>query len=239
MNWILHHVSCTESTNTALKELAKQGAPEGYVLVADCQTGGRGRLGRGFFSPEGGLYTSFLVRPAFQVPAASLTCMTAVAAADAIESFGGSCTIKWVNDIFRNGRKAGGILVEGALLPSGLFEYAVVGIGLNLVLPDKIPEELLDVITSVFDGPMEKDLRETFLIRFLECFRLYYEALPAVTFREKYARLLNVYGRKVSFILNGSTYTGTAESIDEQFRLNVRTGTDVVALERGEVTFLR
>lgn len=238
MDYVLHHVASVESTNTSLKELAKRGAPEGYILVADMQTGGRGRLGRSFFSPAGGLYCSVLLKPAFPLSPASLTCMTAVAAADTIASYGSTCSIKWVNDIYRGNRKAGGILVEGALLPSGLYDYVIVGIGLNLSPLRDVPDELKEVLISVFDCPVDIKFRDTFLNRFLECFRRYYEPLPSITFREQYARLQNCYGRRVSYVQNGQVFVGTAESIDEEFRLNVRTESNLVSLERGEVLFL-
>lgn len=238
MDFISHYVSSVESTNTTLKELAKQGLPEGYVLVADSQTGGRGRLGRSFFSPIGGLYASILLRPSFLLPPASFTCLTAVAAADTIASFGGTCSIKWVNDIYCGNRKAGGILVEGAVLPSGCYDYVIVGIGLNLSVTDDVPSELSNVMASIFDRTADISFRDSFLERFLEHFRRYYEPLPEITFREKYDRLQNCYGRMVSFSQNGKTFVGKAESIDEEFRLNVRTGSGLVPLERGEVTFL-
>ncbi len=238
MNWEMHHIKCVDSTNTVLKELAKKGAPEGYVLVADTQTGGRGRLGRSFYSPAGGLYLSAILRPLSSLSPASITCMTAVAIADAIVSFGGTCSIKWVNDIYRGEKKAGGILVEGALLPSGKYEYVVVGIGLNLSLPDRIPAELTNVMTSAFDCETDIPFRDAFLLKFLECFHGYYVELPAITFYEKYCRLQNCFGRMVSFSQDRKTFIGTAESIDPQFRLNVRTESGLVSLEWGEAVFL-
>lgn len=235
---MIHHVSSIDSTNTALKELAKQGAPEGYVLLADTQTGGRGRLGRTFFSPTGGLYASILLRPSIALSPAILTCMTAVAVSDTILSFGETCSIKWVNDIYCRNGKAGGILVEGAVTPAGLYEYVVTGIGLNLSMPSTIPSELRNIMTSVFDNKIDAAFRDSFLQSLLASFRQYYEALPVILFREKYCDLQNCFGRKVSFTQDGRQYTGTAESIDEEFRLIVRAGSNLISLERGEVNFL-
>ena len=93
----------TDSTNDRLKALARQGAPHGTVLMADRQTGGHGRMGRSFFSPDGtGLYMSVLLRPEASVKESLfITGMTAVATASAIETVSNKrCGIKWVNDIF-------------------------------------------------------------------------------------------------------------------------------------------
>ena len=83
MQYELHFVDTIDSTNNAVKALAQAGASEGFVLIADHQTAGRGRLGRSFYSPSGsGLYLSILLRPEGAIPPASLTCLTAAAAAE-------------------------------------------------------------------------------------------------------------------------------------------------------------
>lgn len=238
MRYEIHKVPITDSTNTELKELAKCGAPEGYVLVADAQTAGRGRLGRSFFSPPGsGLYVSILTRPKEPLSPAALTCLAAVALADTVSSYGIDCRIKWVNDLFIDGKKAAGILTEGSFCSDGSFAYAIVGIGVNLYLPDDVPGELRPIITSVFDHPTDLCTRDEFLDRLLLHFGEYYEKLPEITFREKYAALQNCFGRTVAFTENGTQRTGIAEGIDDSFRLLVREGNRVVSLERGEVTF--
>ena len=123
-----------DSTNTRAKALAAQGAPEGTVLIADHQTGGRGRLGRTFLSPAGtGVYMSVILRP--NCPPARLmhlTCAAAVAACDAVEqSTGLRPGIKWTNDLVYGSRKLAGILTELGLSPKGMVDWAVIGIGIN------------------------------------------------------------------------------------------------------------
>ena len=123
-----------DSTNTRAKALAAQGAPEGTVLIANHQTGGRGRLGRTFLSPAGtGIYMSVLLRP--NCPPARLmhlTCAAAVAACDAVEqAVGLRPGIKWTNDLVHENRKLAGILTELGLSPGGLVNWAVIGIGIN------------------------------------------------------------------------------------------------------------
>ena len=123
-----------DSTNTRAKVLAAQGAPHGTVLIADHQTGGRGRLGRSFLSPAGtGIYMSVILRP--RCPPARLmhlTCAAAVAACDAVEAAAGFRPgIKWTNDLVHKNRKLAGILTELGLSPGGLVDWAVIGIGIN------------------------------------------------------------------------------------------------------------
>lgn len=140
-----------DSTNTYLKTAARQGAPHGTVAVADCQTGGKGRLGRSFQSPGGvGVYLSMLLRP--QCPPEELmhlTCAVGAAMCDALEQSSGLRPgIKWTNDLVYGRKKAAGILTELGMSPEGL--YAVVGIGVNCCQgPQDFPQELRDRATSL------------------------------------------------------------------------------------------
>lgn len=123
-------LSETDSTNLRLKEAAREGSVRApFLLLAHSQTGGRGRLGRAFLSPRGGLYMSLLLpMPKSPLP---LTVFAAVAVCRAIEETASlSPRIKWVNDLFWNGKKICGILAEG------LSDQAVVGIGVNLKTPE-------------------------------------------------------------------------------------------------------
>ena len=123
-----------DSTNTQAKLLAAQGAPHGTVLIADHQTGGRGRLGRQFLSPAGtGIYMSVILRP--NCPPAQLmhlTCAAAVAMCDAVEHAAGFRPgIKWTNDLVHQDCKLAGILTELGLAPNGTVAWAVIGVGIN------------------------------------------------------------------------------------------------------------
>ena len=124
-----------DSTNTYLKALAAQGAPEGTVVAALEQTGGRGTRGRIFASPPGGLYLSLLLRPSTSLDKLfSLTGWVAVAVARAIDrAWGTRCEVKWLNDIYLGGKKLCGILTELSLLGESYEpDYGVVGVGINL-----------------------------------------------------------------------------------------------------------
>ena len=104
------------STNAIMKESAKQGEEEFKVLIASSQTDGRGRMGRSFYSPDGtGIYMSVLLRPKKEINSIRTTTNAAVAVAKALENVSGKNTgIKWVNDIYLDGRKVCGILTESS-----------------------------------------------------------------------------------------------------------------------------
>ncbi|MBQ9735701.1 MAG: biotin--[Clostridia bacterium] len=191
------------STNAILKEMAKGGAPEGTVLVALRQTAGYGRHGRSFFSPEGtGLYFSLLLRPSFAAAdAPHLTPLAAVALALAVERlFPVRAEIKWVNDLYLDGKKAAGILSESALGTDGALAYTVVGVGVNLLPPvGGFPEGLLATALLPEGGEPSRAeaLREALLAAFLEEFAIRYEKMPRLDFLTEYRRRSFLDGRRV------------------------------------------
>ena len=141
------------STNDHLRTLARAGAPEGTVLVADCQTGGRGRRGRSFHSPEGaGIYMSILLRPnCLPAELLHLTCAAGTAMCDAVEAAAGFRPgIKWTNDLVFGKRKLGGILTELGFTPQGGVDYAIIGIGINCCQTEQdFPEEIRAIAGSL------------------------------------------------------------------------------------------
>ena len=142
-----------DSTNTRAKELAAQGAPAGTVLIADHQTGGRGRRGRSFHSPAGtGIYMSLILRPnCAPTELMHLTCAAAVAACDGVEAACGIRPgIKWTNDLVYGQRKLAGILTELGLSPRGTVDYAIIGIGINCCQEiTDFPEEIRSIAGSL------------------------------------------------------------------------------------------
>jgi BirA family biotin operon repressor/biotin-[acetyl-CoA-carboxylase] ligase len=151
-----------DSTNQAVKALAVTGEPEGAAVVSDTQTAGRGRRGRAWVSPPGsGLYMSVLFRPKGWPPvfASRMPLMVAVAAAEAIEAVTGLAPgIKWPNDLLLSGRKLTGILCEADMDPEQI-QFIVAGIGINIVRPDPVPEEIRDtaVWLSELGGPVDRN----------------------------------------------------------------------------------
>ena len=148
----LHWYCATDSTNTQAKALAKAGAPHGTVLMAGHQTGGRGRMGRVFQSPEGmGVYLSVILRPACPPEALMhLTCAAGAAMVQAVEQAAGIRPgLKWINDLVIGTKKLGGILVEMSV-DKDLVDYAVVGIGINcLQTREDFHPDIQDMATSL------------------------------------------------------------------------------------------
>ena len=142
-----------DSTNTRAKELAIRGAPAGTVLIADHQTGGRGRRGRSFHSPAGtGIYMSVILRPnCAPTELMHLTCAAAVATCDGAEAACGIRPgIKWTNDIVWGHRKIAGILTELGLSPRGCVDYAIIGIGINCCQEvTDFPEDIRSIAGSL------------------------------------------------------------------------------------------
>ena len=174
--WTVRVFDEVTSTNTMLKELGRQGAPAGTVLVADRQTGGRGRLGRSFLSPGGvGVYLSALIRPdCAPTELMHLTCAVAVAMCDAVEhAFGFRPAVKWTNDLVVGTKKLGGILTELGLDPkTGRVSYAVLGIGINCgQLEADFDERIRDMATSarmVLGHAADRDRLIAEMVRSLE-----------------------------------------------------------------------
>lgn len=215
------------STNTALREKAVSGAPEGYTIIAANQSNGRGRGGRTFYSPaDTGIYMSMLLRPQHysSQQAISLTTMAAVAACEAIETVSGKeAEIKWVNDIYVEGKKVCGILTEASFgLEDGFLEYAVLGIGINVSPPkDGFPVEIKDTAGSVFcDAP--NDGKNRLAAEFLNRFMTYYTAPQKENYVENYRKRSFVIGKALQVISPGCTKKAVALDIDENCRLIVK-----------------
>ena len=143
-----------EATNNTCKTLVRDHARHGTVVAANCQTAGKGRQGRTFVSPAGsGLYFSMILSEAVSLQDAPLlTACAAVAAARAIDAlYGTQMQIKWVNDLYLDGKKCCGILTEGGVsLESGKLEHAIIGIGINVRNTSiAMPEELRHTVTSL------------------------------------------------------------------------------------------
>lgn len=206
------------STNTLLKEKAASGIPEGRVIVANSQTGGKGRMGRTFYSPnDTGVYISVLLRPTEIAPekALKITTMAAVAGCKAIEEVSGQkAEIKWVNDIFVGGRKAVGILTEASIsMENGKLEYAVIGIGFNVYPPQGgFPKEIRDTAGAILKESMP-DAKNRIAAGFLNHFFAIYEAQDHLRYEEEYKARSLVLGKYVDvYTLASSTSTPSGAS---------------------------
>lgn len=239
------------STNSEAKRMAVEGAPHGTLLLAEEQTQGRGRLGRRFHSPRGGIYMSLILRPQLDLSDSTLiTTMAALAVCQAIEELTPVRPgIKWVNDLLVDGKKVCGILTEAVSdWESGRVESVVVGVGLNFQSA-AFPDELAGRATSLF-GPEEtpavspnRMAGEIYHRLITGCDRLsgQGEADSSGGRREllkQYKSRLTILGQSVAFTQNGAVRTGTALDLDENGRLMVQYASgEILHLAGGEITF--
>lgn len=204
----------TVSTNTYAKELGLSGkCHKPTVIIANSQSGGRGRLGRSFYSEGGiGLYMSLLLFP--KLPLSELqriTTAAAVAVCQAIEELCPSKpAIKWVNDIYLNGKKLAGILTEGSYDPeTRSTKFAVVGIGINVFSPKNgFPEDLSNIATSLFPESSPRIshqypfFRERLCAAIIRRFMPLYEDIKQSPHFKEYRDRLFIIGKNVDVIEN-------------------------------------
>ena len=217
-----------DSTNTQLKARAAAGAPAGTALLAEEQSGGRGTHGRSFQSPRGdGLYLSVLLRP--RVGLADLLTLTGwvgVAAREAVERASGApAQVKWLKDLYLNGKKLCGILTELSFLgESGEPDYVVAGMGINMnqTAGTFQAQGLEDIATSLAleRYPVEQNHLAVCLLEALDRLVRDFPARRA-DYLERYRAHCVTLGRRVRFDGEGTPLTGTAAGVDGSFALVV------------------
>jgi BirA family biotin operon repressor/biotin-[acetyl-CoA-carboxylase] ligase len=229
----LRWVTETQSTNDDLLRLAREGAPEGVVLVADHQRAGRGRLDRTWQAPAGSsLLISILLRPAL-APADAHLASTAVACA-AVEA----CTevaaaeprLKWPNDlVVVDGNrvvqgKLAGILAE-SIIDDDQLRAVVVGIGINVNWPPELPADLRGIATALNHVVGRHVDREDLLLAFVQRFNGWRDALDDVAGRgrlvDRYRQLCVTIGASVRVDLHDGSFTGEAVDISPEGHLLV------------------
>ena len=231
------------STNHVAKALAHAGAADGTIVVAEEQTGGKGRLDRNFYSPRSrGIWFSVILRPKFLThDAPKCTLMAAVAVAEAMNRFNLKAEIKWPNDIMFDGRKLVGILTEVAG-EIGKINYIVVGIGINVNIDrEEFPENIRSVAASLSEMNGGFVSRIDFFRAVLEEFdKLYLEA-NACGFGEilKLWQKYNItLGKNIRVISagDGETFTGKAIDLDTDGALVVKTEDGLRTVYAGDVS---
>lgn len=241
------HLLClqtVDSTNTECKRRALIGAPEGLVVLADQQTGGRGRLGRSFQSPPlKGLYLSALFRPRLDPrDVTDFTAWVAVAVCDGIEATCGfRPRIKWTNDIVMNGRKLVGILTEmGLESETNSLQYLVTGIGINVNqnTEDFLPE-IRDMAGSLSQILGRSVRRAQLAVNVIQALNRMYAEYPRrrAKYLSKYREDCITIGSQVQLITATTRREARAIGIDDSFRLLVEypNGTRA-AISTGEVS---
>ena len=246
IDWVIQTMESTTSTNDLAKLYANQNSTTPAIFISEEQIAGRGRLGRKFVSPsKTGLYISLCLFPTIALEDLSLiTCATAVACVETIEQLTGkSLNIKWVNDLFYQDKKVGGILTEVISdFESQQVQSLIVGMGINLIdSPQSFPEELHSVVGSIFSSKEEYNEssfnRNHFIAQFLEKWTFYYQNLSKREFISTYKEHSNVIGKFVNVFEGNQTYSAYAKDIDENGHLVVeKEDNSLHTLSYGEVS---
>lgn len=241
----IHIQAQTTSTNDIAKQLGRDGAPEGAVVLAEQQDRGRGRQGRSFASPAGvGIYMSLLLRPQIELSRMpQLTLLAAVATAEAIAAVSSlPVELKWPNDVMIQGKKAGGILTE-SVFQADLSPAAIVGIGINVnTAPEQFPPELRRQVTSLALAAGRFVPRQKLIAAILDRFEPLYHAFQLQGLMPILPRWLH-YGRIAGKPVRCSTERGIEEGVvlglDEDGALLIRGRDDSrLRVVSGEVVFL-
>ena len=238
------HYAEVSSTQDIAAELARGGAAEGTLVIAEMQKGGRGRKGRSWVSlPEGGIYLSLILRPNLmpsqivQIPLiAGVTLTRAIKETVPLQPM-----IKWPNDIIIGKKKVGGILTEMSSEIDGV-NYVVLGIGLNVNIPASLlAEQTAGIATSLIDEYGAYISRAKLVQCFLSEFEIIYTKFLASGFssvRDEWKALNNTIGSWVKVSDGGEEIEGEALDIDNDGFLLVRKESgDVSRIISGDVSF--
>lgn len=222
------------STNTVAKKFAAEGAKSGTVIIAEEQTAGKGRRGNSFYSPaKTGLYMSVVLRTGeFSSDTDMYTICAGCGVCGAVERLTEKKPlIKWVNDIYLDGRKICGILSEAtADIEIGCIDSIVIGIGINLITDD-FPAEIQEKAGALRESLPRSQVAAAVIEELFRCLNRSREENI-----EDYKRRSLVLGKEVGFVKNGREYTGRAIDIDSSGRLAVNTSEGIITLNSGEIS---
>jgi BirA family biotin operon repressor/biotin-[acetyl-CoA-carboxylase] ligase len=228
----------TESTNIDAKVMAAAGAKHGTVILAEEQIAGRGRYGKSFYSPKGtGIYLSIIARLGISFSdAVMITTAAGVAVCRSIESVSDlRPRIKWVNDIYLNGKKICGIGTEAVSnIESGTVESVIVGVGVNFKTSE-FPEDLEQIAGPLFpkDFPLSRNAFAAVLINHLLDM---FAALPEKSFIEEYRARSLILGKEIMFLEKNLWQSAKAVGIDDKGGLIVEKDGEIRTLTSGEVS---
>ena len=229
------------STQELARDLARAGAPHGTIVVAGVQEGGRGRLGRHWGSPRGGLWMSLVLRPSLAAGLASrITQTAAVGVAGALWEIGVEARIKWPNDLLVGGKKICGILAESGVGPGGRLDYAILGIGMNANL-DPSDLGVMDRGVTTIRHELGRDVDLLLLLRVvlsdLDATLGRIEDFETVL--DEWRSLNCTLGERVRVRRFGEIIEGRAVDLSPDGALMLATPGGIVELFEGEIEHLR
>ena len=218
----LHYYTSTTSTMMVAKEIARQGATEGTIIIADEQTSGRGRLKRTWLSPTGSLSISIILYPPLDI-LSQLIMVSSVAVVKAIREITGiEARIKWPNDILIDGKKVCGILIESEVEGDDV-KFAIIGIGVNINLNPMAFPDISTIATSLsheLGMEISKNELTSALLSHLE--QLYLEARNGAPIYKEWQANMETLGKWIQIKAGESIERGWAETVTENGNLVLR-----------------
>jgi len=241
LRYVVHYLRRCTTTQDVADNLARHGCDEGTVVVCDEMSEGRGRLGRSWVAPNGGLWFTVVLRPPPLPNLQLLSLATGLAVAKSIrELYGIDARLKWPNDVLINDKKVCGVLIE-ARAEADLIKYVLVGVGINV--NNELPKELLNSATTLSRVTGKVIPRLPLLLTVLKnvdgTYSLIREGRSEVVIKE-WVRCSATIGRYVrADVIGGNTVEGLAVSIDRYGRLVIKTKEGNVAISAGDIYHLR
>jgi BirA family biotin operon repressor/biotin-[acetyl-CoA-carboxylase] ligase len=228
------------TTMTTATELAKKGAVEGTVVIAETQTSGKGRIGRTWLSPEGSLAMSIILKPLLKnlphlVMIASLAVVSAIKQVAGLES-----RIKWPNDVLIGGKKVCGILIENEVA-EGRVNYADIGIGINVNFNPRDFPEIANIATSLSHEAGREISRDELTAALLnELERLYLQAQDGESVHKDWQQNMETTGKRITVDTGTTVEQGYAETVTENGNLILRRDDgNLVEIVAGDVTVIK
>jgi BirA family biotin operon repressor/biotin-[acetyl-CoA-carboxylase] ligase len=240
-----HHFTEVTSTNDIAKKFVTMKAREGTVVIADTQTSGKGRLGRGWLSPKGGIWFSIILRPEVKAKDTfKMTFLTAVAIAKTIKKmFKLNAEIEWPNDVLINGKKVCGILTETSIRGDAV-DSVIVGVGINVNVDiNFFPKDLKKTVTTLAAEVNSEVDREKFLSKLLTELEVYYKMFKENRFDsilEEWKQLNRFFGANAEVVSFDEKITGQAVNVDQNGALVIRLADGTTRkVFSGDVTLLQ
>ncbi len=241
IRYSIHYLRKCTSTQDVADNLAKQGCDEGTVVICEEMSEGRGRLGRSWTAPRGGLWFTVVLRPPPLQNLQLLSLATGLAVAKSInELYGLNAKLKWPNDVLINEKKVCGVLIE-AKAEADIIKYVLVGIGINV--NNELPNELRGTATTLGSITGKVIPRLPLLLTVLKNLDLIYslirESKTEAVIKE-WIRNSSTIGRYVrAEVVSGEVVEGLAVTVDRYGRLVIKTKGGNVAINAGDVYHLK
>jgi BirA family biotin operon repressor/biotin-[acetyl-CoA-carboxylase] ligase len=236
----LYYYHQLPTTMETARQLAKEGATEGTVVIAGTQTAGRGRLSRTWLSPEGSLAMSVILNPVMKnLP--QLIMIASLAVVRTIRQVAGlKSQIKWPNDVMLKGKKVCGILIENEV-KGGKLNFAVIGIGINVNFNPLDFSEIADIATSLsHEAGVEISKVELISILLSELERLYLEAQGGAPVYKEWQENMETLGKKIKVNTGKAEEQGKAETVTEIGNLILRHADGgLIEIVTGDVTVVK